>query len=270
MVDKSIIERLNIKIIPSDKHEFLVSTKDIAEGYGVTVNAIHNHKQRRADEIVEGTHFIHTDSVSKKEGLQWTRRGGIKLGMFIHSEIAIEFRNELENLAIRELDNDIQQMLALNEQMATVLKHQLKTEEKVKSLNNGQQELIVAHQATRDKVEAIANEIIDITKPQKKLISVKIMQLVRKFKYMYPDRTEGQLRASFWGILVDWIGVTKYDDIPKSRFAEAMNILNFLEVLTEEHMINLNQYIEVWQVQALWDKVEFPKYQGNHQTTLDF
>ena len=82
----------------------------VAEHYGVDVSAITNHKRRHADEIVENIHFIYELADTKggrQEILKWTLRGIIKLGMFIRSKEAKNFRLwaelELEKTILSEL-----------------------------------------------------------------------------------------------------------------------------------------------------------------------
>ena len=82
----------------------------IAERYGVSKQTIIDHKRNHADEIVENIHFIYEladTKGGKQEILKWTLRGIIKLGMFIRSKEAKNFRlwaeQELEKTILSEL-----------------------------------------------------------------------------------------------------------------------------------------------------------------------
>lgn len=86
------------------------TTEYVAEHYGVSERTILAHKARHADEIVENIHFIYELADTKggrQEILKWTLRGIIKLGMFIRSKEAKNFRLwaelELEKTILSEL-----------------------------------------------------------------------------------------------------------------------------------------------------------------------
>lgn len=118
-----IIDGDAIEIRQSEAHEYLVTTKEVARGYGVGTSVILKHRQRHADELVDGKHFIlanGADNLSapstgvripdaRQAGLKqgndtvilWTKRGVIRLGFFIRSERAKRFRDAAEDLIIR-------------------------------------------------------------------------------------------------------------------------------------------------------------------------
>ena len=86
------------------------TTEYVAEHYGVSERTILAHKARHADESVENIHFIYELADTKggrQEILKWTLRGIIKLGMFIRSKEAKNFRIwaelELEKTILSEL-----------------------------------------------------------------------------------------------------------------------------------------------------------------------
>lgn len=51
-------EDLELDVIQSNEHEWLLSTELVAKGYGVSEVAIRSHKTRRPDELCEGKHFV--------------------------------------------------------------------------------------------------------------------------------------------------------------------------------------------------------------------
>lgn len=99
-----------LAVIPDKKYAFLMSTEEVAKGYDCSINAIHSQKQRHTDEILENTHFL---SLTQNAGVNrmaikklfWTKRGVIRLGMFIKSQRAIKFRDWAENLIIDHFRN---------------------------------------------------------------------------------------------------------------------------------------------------------------------
>lgn len=97
-------EDIEIEVTPSDKHEFLVSTKDVAAGYKIEVNTIHEHKKNHADELIKDKHFIPKVIGSGKPKILWTKRGVMRLGFFIRSERAKRFRDWIEDFVIQGLE----------------------------------------------------------------------------------------------------------------------------------------------------------------------
>ena len=81
----------------------------VAQRYDVTLKTIQAHKIEHADEIVEGIHFIVGKNDRNRPITKWTLRGIIKLGMFIRSKEAKNFRlwaeMELEKTILGELES---------------------------------------------------------------------------------------------------------------------------------------------------------------------
>lgn len=99
-----ILQEEHIPVVPDPVHEFTVSTKLAASGFGVSDTLIRRHKQEHADELVEGKHWV-VQKMNTLGGAQrltlWTKRGIIRLGFFINSERAKRFRDAAEDLIIR-------------------------------------------------------------------------------------------------------------------------------------------------------------------------
>ncbi len=104
-------EGLILYVRPHETHEWLMETKLVAEGYGVSEEVIRNHKSRNARDFEEDKHFISVTNcyANPRGGIAhiqtfWTKRGVIRLGFFIKSERARLFRDWAEDLIIRELE----------------------------------------------------------------------------------------------------------------------------------------------------------------------
>lgn len=89
--------------IPHPEHNWILSTRLVAEGYGVKPETVRSHKANHDDEILEGQHFI-------MEGNQtyWTQAGVIRLGMFIKSDQAIAFRNQAESYLVQAINQPVE------------------------------------------------------------------------------------------------------------------------------------------------------------------
>lgn len=110
----TVAENLIVTVEPNKEHEFLMTTKEVSIGFGVSSGTIRKHKAEHQDELVEGKHFITcvqnldsratksnagTESATYKQIL-WTKRGIVRLGFFIKSERAKLFRDWAEDLVI--------------------------------------------------------------------------------------------------------------------------------------------------------------------------
>lgn len=94
-----------IEVQPDVEHEWLLSTKDVAEGYGLSDRGIRLVKERHSVELVEGKHWVKEQNVPKLGGrpsIMWTKRGVVRLGFFIKTPMAKEFRDWAEDYIVNE------------------------------------------------------------------------------------------------------------------------------------------------------------------------
>lgn len=109
-IEMQVTAELSVTVIPNENYEFLMTTKEVAHGYGVSPQNIREH-QRCNDDFVEGKHFMKGNSFSDTLGknaqphqIFWTKRGVIRLGFFVKSEQAKLFRDWAEDLIINALE----------------------------------------------------------------------------------------------------------------------------------------------------------------------
>ena len=104
-------ENEDIEIIKNKDFEFLISTFEVAKGFGVKERVIRDHKSNHSDELIEGKHFFTITQENAKHfnielhskvrtKIFWTKRGIIRLGFFIKSERAKRFRDWAEDLIL--------------------------------------------------------------------------------------------------------------------------------------------------------------------------
>lgn len=119
-----VSNNLSVEITPDDRFEFLMTTNEVAKGFGVAGNTIRTHKIEHKDELIEGKHFIalingeipsvgKTDAGCKSKSYRfkqilWTKRGIVRLGFFVKSERAKMFRDWAEDLVIDKIDEAYQ------------------------------------------------------------------------------------------------------------------------------------------------------------------
>jgi hypothetical protein len=112
-IQLQVTDELTVTVIPNPMYEFMMATEDAAAGYGVSPKTVRGHKIANADELIEGTHFLsstrntspRSNSTSYTNNLQskqiyWTKAGIIRLGFFIKSAKAKQFRNWAEKLIL--------------------------------------------------------------------------------------------------------------------------------------------------------------------------
>jgi hypothetical protein len=85
-----------------------MTTKQVAEGYGISPITIRRHIMEYKEDLIEGKHYLkgvqimNTLAGSNLQPHQtfWTKRGIVRLGFFIKSERARLFRDWAEDLII--------------------------------------------------------------------------------------------------------------------------------------------------------------------------
>ena len=92
----------------------------VAKHYGVSESTLRDHKRKHADEILENIHFVTSQNKFGTVEVKWTLRGIIKLGMFIRSKEAKNFRSwaeaELEK-SIKKLEDELKASRELGEKI---------------------------------------------------------------------------------------------------------------------------------------------------------
>jgi hypothetical protein len=107
-VTLNVSNELNVTVLTYSEHEFLMSTNDVAKGYGISPDSVHSQKHYNSAELKEGVHFVKGLGISKTltmKGLQpnaiyWTKAGVVRLGFFIKSERAKMFRDWAEQVVL--------------------------------------------------------------------------------------------------------------------------------------------------------------------------
>lgn len=119
----AVTEGLTVTILPDSNHEFLMTTKEVATGYGIHTSTLRRHSQNHDDELTEGKHYLSNVQIlhgASKPGssrtTMWTKRGIVRLGFFIKSRQARLFRDWAEELVISKLEAGRQTTLWPHEQ----------------------------------------------------------------------------------------------------------------------------------------------------------
>lgn len=119
LLPMTVTEGVTVNVLPNEQHEYLMTTKEVANGYGISEYTLRCHKMNQSSELIEGKHFVTAVEIlnGKKQGALkiphnstlWTKRGVVRLGFFIKSERAKLFRDWAEELIIR-IDEECRRM----------------------------------------------------------------------------------------------------------------------------------------------------------------
>lgn len=107
LLPMTVTEGVTVNVMPSEAYEYVMTTKEVAHGYGTTKYAIQQAFHRNSSEFVEGKHFAtalticQRDSKLPHNAILFTKRGIVRLGFFIKSERAKLFRDWAEELIIK-------------------------------------------------------------------------------------------------------------------------------------------------------------------------
>ncbi|HHU96821.1 MAG: hypothetical protein QM237_10965 [Bacteroidota bacterium] len=106
LLPMTVTEGVTVNVLPNHVHEYLMTTKEVAKGYGVTEYAIRKNKLSLSNELVEGKHFEIAVTIGNgglnipHNAILWTKRGIVRLGFTMRSERAKLFRDWAEELII--------------------------------------------------------------------------------------------------------------------------------------------------------------------------
>lgn len=112
VVEVQVSDDLTVKVIPHPQFEFLISSKEVALGYGISESTLRQSKHHHQDELnpeehyVQGVRFSHTLGIKGIQPHQtfFTKAGVIRLGFYIKSERAKLFRDWAEKVILKTLE----------------------------------------------------------------------------------------------------------------------------------------------------------------------
>ena len=93
----------SFNLVEDSNHEFLLSNKEVALGYGITQSALRSNQNNHKDELIENKHWLRLEvqtNGGKQKVIHWTKKGIVRLGFFIKSKNAKEFRDWAEDYIV--------------------------------------------------------------------------------------------------------------------------------------------------------------------------
>lgn len=109
VINLQVTDGLTVAVIQNQTYEFLMLSKDVGLGYGVSAGNIRNQMFRNQDDFLEGRHFVKGVSLTntlpntQPNAVFWTKAGIVRLGFFIKSERAKLFRDWAENVILQAI-----------------------------------------------------------------------------------------------------------------------------------------------------------------------
>lgn len=108
-----VADNLSISVIPDVAFEFLMTTSEVAKGYGVSSATLRRHKIMHVSELKEGKHYLisisknniceRTGGYTLRKQILWTKIGVIRLASFIKSGRSKMFRDWAENIIVNSM-----------------------------------------------------------------------------------------------------------------------------------------------------------------------
>lgn len=117
VINLQVTDGLTVAVFQNQTHEFLMPTKDVALGYGVSPGTIRNHQASHSDDLVYGKHFIKgVDLIDTLGNMQphavyWTKSGIVRLGFIIQSKRGKMFRDWAESVILQTLSPQLPKTL---------------------------------------------------------------------------------------------------------------------------------------------------------------
>ncbi len=224
---KIVFEGAKLHLEKHAEHEFLLTTKEVAEGYGVAESTIRDHKSANSDELVENKHFLcvgnsdaqtATNNPKTREATLWIKRGIIRLGFFIKSERARKFRDMIEDLVLE----------------GTTQHHIKQLETKIKQLQ------------TEDKKEA---------RYEKRMLG----RIVNQFFYFHLDRSYdgiGDFEELYKGY-IQYCKEGKYQTVPRAELKTMVSKqLTCVIYMHDREVIVHGRYLSDYRENPRWAKYE--------------
>ena len=110
LIPMTVTEGVTVNVLPNEQYEYLMTTTEVAEGYGTSKYAVFKALQRNSAEFIQGKHILKgvdiLSTLDNRGSIQpnsflLTKRGIVRLGFFIKSERAKLFRDWAEELIIK-------------------------------------------------------------------------------------------------------------------------------------------------------------------------
>jgi len=224
MTDLIEINGVEINVV-SENDTFMVSNKQVANGFGATLKSIQNMKSRNKKELKEGTHFVDVPNGNKTPITMWTKKGIITLGFKLRAtKKTIAFRDWASDYIIKTDQQNELPMIA----MKNVIKSLELTAQGLKH----QDERLDTHNDRINDVETYIQE--DLKSRPVSFVQQRALQDVKNAKVYQlsptDEKIQKKLHMKVWSVFKKNFHLPRYSELPSSKFDEAIWFLNNLEM----------------------------------------
>ncbi|MDR0559789.1 MAG: hypothetical protein LBG92_06435, partial [Prevotellaceae bacterium] len=67
LLPMTVTEGVTVNVLPNAQHEYLMTTKEVANGYGTTKYAIQQALYRNGSELIETKHYVTAWTICQRE-----------------------------------------------------------------------------------------------------------------------------------------------------------------------------------------------------------
>lgn len=237
--------------VTRERHGLLLTTAEVAAGFGITPSTVRDHKKNHEADLVEGKHWcvenFDTSSSGRKK-TYWTKQGIIRLADYINTDQAKQFKLKIEEQAVKN-DELIttsmtpQQLLQFSTnlvlQARALVASQQELKEEVKQLGQTVEQTNdratdaanLAREAQEEAVEAL-REINELKQQYldeldraelKKIVRDKMHELVELFMDLGESR--GIAYGQVWAVMRKKYGFLEYKDMHWLHYNPAVKFL---------------------------------------------
>ena len=201
--------------ITSYENTFLISNKEVAEGFGVTEEAIRHQKTQGSTEYKDGIHF--TTVRNPNGGLEktmWTKKGIVLLGFRLRETAqTIAFRDWATDFILeRDSSSDIQQnpVYRLHPYHSEMLRHIYSDQRLQVSMMHTLIENMPVTNLQQNELKRMKNE--------------KVEEL---------DHNNKEAHRKIWSLFKQHFHLPRYNELPQSKFEDGKNFilsLSFMDI----------------------------------------
>jgi len=229
MTDLIQINGVEINVV-SENDTFMVSNKQVAEGFGATLKSIQNMKLRNKKELKEGVHFVDVSNGNKSPITMWTKKGIITLGFKLRAtRKTIAFRDWASDYIIKQNNalmspNQITEALALTAQSLTL------QDERIDMHHERIQEVELQTNSQDDRLIQLENNVRLTNQQEYELTQThhrKVYELLKFYGKDAEDKTlKRQTHAKVWSIFKKRFMLPRYNELQANKFNDGIAFLN--------------------------------------------
>lgn len=218
-------DTLTLAIRPDPRHDWLMSSQDVASGYGITPETIRGHKFSHGDELVLDRHYVTVGNPNGGSPITfWTKQGILRLGFFVKSERARLFRDCVEKqlLGVATLDQNADLALEILGVLTTVRRSQLEMGGQISRVQNTVTDLNSDVETMNSRLVQIEGELANsVITPEQ---DYEIKGMVHNLASLIAPGDKQRFGIAY-RLLFGRFKISRGRDLPRAMFDEAKHFL---------------------------------------------